>query len=165
MSNAGWERIAVVGVTGSGKTTLAQTLADLLHAPHIELDSLYWGPGWTETPREVLRERVAQALDASAWVVDGNYGQARDIVWRRAAALVWLDDTWPVIFWRLASRTIQRIAARTELWNGNRENWREALFSVDRGLLRSTARQPKKTRKISCRMHSGFAVNRRSGAV
>jgi adenylate kinase family enzyme len=33
-------RIAVVGTTGSGKTTLAKVLATQLAFPHIELDAL-----------------------------------------------------------------------------------------------------------------------------
>ena len=39
-------RIAVIGVTGSGKTTLAQNLAELLGLVHIELDAIHWGPNW-----------------------------------------------------------------------------------------------------------------------
>ncbi len=147
MDNAKWERIAVVGVTGSGKTTLARTLAQRFNVPHVEFDSLYWGPGWTETPREVFRERVAQALSKAAWAADGNYSQARDIVWSRATALVWLDYDWPMIFWRLASRTFQRVAAREELWNGNRENWREALFSRDSLFLWALKSRPKHRRE------------------
>lgn len=146
MASSAWERIAVVGVTGSGKTTLAGTLAQRFTVTHVELDSLYWGPGWTEAPREVFRERVAHALSGPAWVVDGNYGQARDLVWSRATALVWLDYGWPVIFWRLARRTFQRVAAREELWNGNRENWREALFSRDSIFLWALKSRPKHQR-------------------
>jgi ATP-dependent protease Clp ATPase subunit len=41
---AACERILVVGRTGSGKTTLARELAAALHVPHVELDSLYFGP-------------------------------------------------------------------------------------------------------------------------
>lgn len=147
MDNAVWQRIAVVGVTGSGKTTLAQTLAQQFNTPHIEFDSLYWGPGWSAAPPEVFRERVAQAVSVAAWVTDGNYSQVRDIVWSRATALVWLDYAWPVIFWRLASRTLRRIAANEELWNGNRENWREAFFSRDSIFLWALKSRPKHRRE------------------
>ena len=39
--------ILVMGVSGSGKTTYARKLASQLNVPHIELDTLYWGPDWT----------------------------------------------------------------------------------------------------------------------
>jgi hypothetical protein len=97
-------RIAIVGSTGSGKTTLAQQLAQALHLPHVELDALYWGPGWTETPRDEFRQRVRSALDGSSWVTDGNYGKARDIIWERATDLIWLDYSLPLIWSRLFRR-------------------------------------------------------------
>jgi adenylate kinase family enzyme len=37
----------VVGTSAVGKTTLAAALSRRLGVPHIELDALYWGPGWT----------------------------------------------------------------------------------------------------------------------
>ncbi|HMD62726.1 MAG TPA: hypothetical protein VKF83_01970 [Stellaceae bacterium] len=51
----------------------------------------------------------------------------RDIVWRRATHLVWLDYERPVIMARVISRTLARAVLRTELWAGNREQWRHLL--------------------------------------
>jgi adenylate kinase family enzyme len=146
MSKFNWERIVVVGVTGSGKTTLARTLAQRFNMPHVEFDSLYWGPGWSETPREVFRERIAHALSDAHWVADGNYGQARDIVWRRATHLIWLDYDWLVIFERILRRTLQRVFTREELWNGNRENLRDAFFSRDSLFIWALTSRPKQRR-------------------
>ncbi len=52
-------RIVVIGTTGSGKTTLAQEVAARMGLPHVELDALHWGPGWSEAPRETFRAGVA----------------------------------------------------------------------------------------------------------
>ncbi|MEW5719873.1 MAG: AAA family ATPase, partial [Chloroflexota bacterium] len=73
------KRVAVVGTTGSGKTTLARELAHRLGYPHVELDALHWEPNWGEAPRDVFRARVDAALRGDCWVIDGNYGKARDI--------------------------------------------------------------------------------------
>jgi adenylate kinase family enzyme len=126
----GDNRLAVVGTTGSGKTTLARRLARQLGVPHIELDALHWEPGWIEAPDDVFRERVTRALRGPAWVVDGNYHAARDIVWPRATHLVWLDYPLAVILWRLTARTWRRIVTREALWSGNRERW-GAVFGRD----------------------------------
>jgi adenylate kinase family enzyme len=129
------ERIHVIGVSGSGKTTLASRIAHLLDIPHVELDSLHWGPDWTPVPLEVFRVRTAQALSGDRWAVDGNYSKVRDIVWSRADTVVWLDYPLRVIMGRLAWRTLRRVVTREALWGGNRELVWMTLFSRDSILL------------------------------
>jgi hypothetical protein len=85
-------RIAVVGGSGSGKTTVAQRLAELHDLPYVELDALHWGPNWTPCPRDEFRARVESAISGDAWVVDGGYyGMLGDLVLERADLVVWLD--------------------------------------------------------------------------
>jgi len=127
-------RIAVIGTTGAGKTTLARELARRLGYPHIELDALHWEPNWTEAPLEVFRARVDAALCGDGWVIDGNYGKVRDIIWSRADTVVWIDYTLPIILWRLIWRTCKRVITREELWGGNREDIR-AIFGRDSIIL------------------------------
>lgn len=117
-------RLVIVGSTGSGKTTLARTLAGLLGVPHVELDALHWEPEWTPAAPEVFRRRVALATAGPAWVVDGNYRAIRDLVWPRAETVVWLDYSLPVIYRRLAPRTFGRLRSRETLWGSNRERLR-----------------------------------------
>lgn len=124
-------RIAVIGVTGSGKTTLAASLAQTLQIPHIELDALHWKKDWVMTELALFRSEVDQALAVPTWVVDGNYSKVRDLIWPRANTLVWLDYSLPVIIWQLTRRTFERIFSKVELWNGNRETIRGQFFSRD----------------------------------
>ncbi len=121
------KRVAVVGTSGSGKTTLARRIAQRLGCPHVELDALHWGPNWTEASPEVLYARVDAALRGEAWVVDGNYGRVRALIWSRADTIVWLDYALPIILWRVVWRTFRRIVTREELWGNNREDWRAAF--------------------------------------
>lgn len=121
------KRIVVVGTSGSGKTTLAQQLAAWLSYPHIELDSLHWGPNWTEAPDFV--QKVAQAVERPYWVLDGNYSRVRQIIWSQADTIVWLDYSIWVCYWRMVRRAFQRVFLRRELWNGNRESFRGQFLS------------------------------------
>lgn len=126
-------RIVVVGSTGAGKTSLATALSSRLGIPHVELDSLHWEADWTPASTPAFRVRVSEALASDAWVVDGNYGSVRDLVWPRAETIVWLDYGLPIIMWRLTRRTLQRVRTGHELWNGNRERLgtvfsRESLY-------------------------------------
>ncbi len=130
-SPAPLHRIVVVGVTGSGKTTLAQELAHRLGVSHVELDALHWEPGWVQAKPERFRQRVSKALASESWVADGNYREVRGIVWAQADTLVWLDYAlWRALV-RVVWRTARRILRREVLWNDNRETWRNAVFSRD----------------------------------
>jgi adenylate kinase family enzyme len=129
-------RIVVTGSTGSGKSTLAGALSRRLDVPHVELDALYWDPGWKAAPPALFRRRVDAALPPDAcWVVDGNYRAVRDICWARADTLLWLDYSLPLVFCRLTRRCFWRGMARVELYNGNRERFWEHLFTRDSLLL------------------------------
>ncbi|MEW6283544.1 MAG: adenylate kinase, partial [Candidatus Eremiobacterota bacterium] len=127
-------RIHVVGVTASGKSTMARRLADRQGVPHVELDALYWEADWTPARPADFRDRVERALAGEAWVVDGSYLMIRDLIWSRADTVVWLDFSLPRILWQLLRRTLRRVARRETLWNGNRERlWthlctRDSLF-------------------------------------
>ena len=124
-------RIVVIGTTGSGKTTLAQRLAERLSLECIDLDALYWGPNWTPATVEVFRARVEAALCGDRWAVSGNYSRVRDIVWGRADTVIWLDYPLRVALGRLFRRAIRRVVTREELWSGNRETFRGQFLSRD----------------------------------
>ncbi len=111
----------MVGVSGSGKTTFASRLAEALDLPYLELDSIFHQPGWQPRDPVAFRDEVARFVDGGAWVVDGNYGAVRDLVWGRADAVIWLDPPKAVAMWQIITRTLGRILLRRELWNGNRE--------------------------------------------
>jgi adenylate kinase family enzyme len=141
-------RIAVVGTAGSGKSALASHLAERLEVPHIELDAVFWGPEWTPTPIEVFRSHVEKAVSGEAWIADGNYGKVRDIVWRRAESVVWLDYALPVVMGRVINRTLRRALTREELWNGNREGLFKSFFHRDSIVLWSLSTYGRRRREL-----------------
>ncbi|HEX7542314.1 MAG TPA: AAA family ATPase [Anaerolineales bacterium] len=124
-------RIAVVGTTGSGKSMLAENIAQRLHIPHFELDAFHWKPNWTEAPRDATRQRVEAFTRTEAWVTDGNYGFLRDTIWPRLQAVVWLDYPLPVILWQLWWRTWRRVIKKEFLWGTNYERFWPQFFSKD----------------------------------
>ena len=129
------QRVSVIGVTGSGKTRFAASLASRLHVPHVELDALHWEPNWTMVELDIFRGRVASQVSADGWVIDGNYAKVRDLVWGRADTVVWLDYSFALTFARLLRRTLARIRSGEELWNGNRERFAEQFFSRESLLI------------------------------
>jgi adenylate kinase family enzyme len=125
-------KISVRGTSGSGKTTFAAELARRLEVAHVELDALHHGPNWSEPSAEEFRARVEPLLEQDGWVIDGNYeSKLDDLVTRAAGTVVWLDLPLRVSLRRLWRRTRERIRDDIELWNGNKESWRGALFGWD----------------------------------
>ena len=122
-SHLNFTRIGVIGCTGSGKSTFAKELANLMHLTYIELDSIHWQPGWNEAPREVTRRKVNELLQTDSFVVDGNYGFLRDIIWPRLQVIFWLDYPLPRVIWQLWWRTISRIFSKELLWGTNIERF------------------------------------------
>jgi len=128
MELGGFSRISVVGTSCSGKTTLAVQLARLLDLPYVELDSIYWGPGWR--PRPDFVDQVRLAVSNDRWVIDGNYGMVRSTIWERAEAVVWLNLPLRIVLSRAIRRTAQRIRSQ-EIVHGNRETLARAVLDPD----------------------------------
>lgn len=118
-----YTRIVVIGTTSSGKSTLAEALAKELDLDFVELDALYWQPNWIGTPDAEFAAKVDAATRGDRWVVAGNYSRTRLITWSRAQAILWLDYSFPVVFWRLIVRTIRRNWTKEVLWGTNTDRF------------------------------------------
>lgn len=126
-------RILIKGGSGAGKSTLGAVLARQLGVTYVELDALHHGPDWSAASPAELQWRVQDALDDErGWVVDGNYdSKLGGLLLDRAELVVWLDLPLGTKLRRLARRTTLRWLRREELWNGNRETLKDALWGVD----------------------------------
>jgi adenylate kinase family enzyme len=124
------QRIAVVGNSGSGKSTLAKALATRLDIDHTEIDAIYHQADWQPLAEPEFVARIDSATAGERWVVDGNYSAVRGLIWARADTIVWLDLSRPAVMRQIVWRTLRRVGQRQELWNGNRERWRN-FFSLD----------------------------------
>lgn len=146
LSQRGPRRILVAGSSGSGKTTLARRIGVTLDIPHVELDALFHGPGWTRLPD--FEEQVRLLVAQPAWVTEWQYTQARPLLARSADLLVWLDLPRAVVMRQVVARTVSRRLRRTPLWNGNVEGplWR-ALVRRD-SIIRWAWRTHHQTREL-----------------
>ncbi|MBX2811092.1 MAG: hypothetical protein KTR25_04760 [Myxococcales bacterium] len=132
------QRVNVVGTSGSGKSTFAKRLAELLDAPCIEMDRLYHKPNWEESTSEELVASLNEALKPENWVLDGNYhSKSYQTKWARATCIIWLDMSFARTVTQAFGRAIERIRTKKELWpgTGNRETFRRTFLSRESILL------------------------------
>lgn len=125
------DRVVVVGISGAGKSTVARAISSAAQSTHIELDPLFWGPHWTPKPEASFKALVAASVRADRWVVDGNYAVVRELVWPKATTVVWLNLSFPAVFWQVLKRTLHRASTKQPLWHGNRESWRRSFLSSE----------------------------------
>jgi len=123
------KRIVIVGCSCTGKTTLAYNISEMLNIPHFELDVLHWGPNWTT--RKEFEVDVTKAVQNPSWVIDGNYRNVRNLIWDRVDTIIWLNYSFPLVFWRALKRTLPRVFLKKTIYAGNRETIQTTFFSSD----------------------------------
>lgn len=67
-------KIAMLGYSGSGKSTTAALLAEKYSIPVLFLDTVQFMENWQERPLEDSKRIVADFMASnSSWIIDGNY--------------------------------------------------------------------------------------------
>jgi adenylate kinase family enzyme len=124
-------RFNIVGTSGAGKSIFSRRLAEILRAPHIEMDRLFWRANWQQAPEAEFLADLQVALGAPCWVLDGNYSRSIPVKWATVDAVIWLDYPFAVIFMQAVMRALRRAWGKQELWpgTGNRESFRQTFFS------------------------------------
>ena len=124
-------RFNIIGTSGAGKSTFARRLADILQAPHIEMDRLFWRANWQQAPEAEFLADLKAALAVPRWMLDGNYERSIPVKWAHVDAVIWLDYPFAVTFTQAVMRALQRAWRKQELWpgTGNRESFRQSFFS------------------------------------
>ncbi|MDP9317839.1 MAG: adenylate kinase [Actinomycetota bacterium] len=120
-------RILVYGVTGSGKTWLAEQLSRVTGIEWHAVDDLTWEPGWVAVPMDEQRRRIEAICSQPEWILDSAYGDWLDIPLAHSALVVALDYPRWFSLQRLLRRTVARLVDRQPTCNGNRETLRELV--------------------------------------
>lgn len=107
MSGPRAQRIHIVGGPGSGKSTVARQLGQLLPAPVYGLDSLaYAGGAGPKRDRAQRRADVEEIAESAHWITEGICLWWCDPLATRAEQIVWLDVPSHIAIYRIIRRHI-----------------------------------------------------------
>jgi adenylate kinase family enzyme len=84
-------RIAIVGATAVGKSTLAERLGRLLDLPTYHLDSLFWRPGWVPTPEHEWEQLLRRLVAGDRWIIDGGFTTSMRMRFEGADTIIFVD--------------------------------------------------------------------------
>ena len=85
------ERILIIGCGGAGKSTLARQLGEKLNLPVVHLDKLFWHPGWVESTKEEIDEKIRAEMQRPQWIMDGNYNRTLPERVKYCDTIIYLD--------------------------------------------------------------------------
>lgn len=67
-------RIAILGYSGSGKSTAARSISMQCNFPVLHLDTVHWLPSWHERDDNEAAAMIDAFLDShDSWIIEGNY--------------------------------------------------------------------------------------------
>jgi adenylate kinase family enzyme len=123
------ERIAIVGCSGGGKSTLARAVGERLGLPVVHMDTLFWKPGWVESDADSFRVLVDEAAATERWVMDGGFVSYSAVRFARADTVIWVDRPMWLCLWRAFARMLLNFGhSRADLAPGCPERFDFAFY-------------------------------------
>lgn len=108
------KKIVLLGRGGSGKSTAAKKLGEIINVPVIELDKVFWQPGLVPLSKGVWTSLQRDLASKDEWIMDGDLGKY-DFLSERlkyADAVIILD--FPLF--TCAMRAFKRSRERLDFW-------------------------------------------------
>jgi adenylate kinase family enzyme len=136
---------------------LADRLAGALGLRHVEVDALAHGPQWQRRPTFVAD--VDEATRGDGWVADSfGYPDVQDLLWVRCDTFVWVDYGRAVVMTRVLRRSLARATYDRELWNGNREGFRDWV-DPEHPIRWAWSQHAPRRAQVEARLAAGHAVD------
>ena len=87
------DRILIIGINGSGKSTFANKLGAKLNREVIHLDSIYYKSGWqvAHQTRDEWKQKVKELVSKERWIIDGHYNSTLNIRMPTADTIIFFN--------------------------------------------------------------------------
>ena len=122
-------RIAIIGISASGKSVFARELAKKTSLPLIHMDQLFWKADWKEAPEAEYFHQHEEMIQQDRWIIEGYIEESMASRLKRADLILYLDFPGWLCALRLVQRWfIHRRKARPELPKEALEKFKRKFF-------------------------------------
>lgn len=102
-------KILIIGLPGSGKSTFANKLGKVLNREVVHLDKLYRKSGWQIAfSKTEWLELVKSLISRERWIIDGNYNNTLDIRLSASNTIVFLNFNKIICLYRIFMRCYKK---------------------------------------------------------
>lgn len=85
------KKIAIIGGSGTGKTTLADKLGILLNLPVIHIDGIHHLENWKIRDKDERDNIILEKIKSDKWITDGTYTSTLNERLKKAELVIYLD--------------------------------------------------------------------------
>lgn len=122
-------RIAIIGISASGKSVFGRKLAEKTGLPLIHMDQIFWKGNWEAVPQSEYLKRHQEIIQENQWIIEGYVNESMADRLKRADQIIYLDYPGWLCTLRLIWRWLMhRKQARPELPKEALENLKYETF-------------------------------------
>lgn len=86
-----YNKIAIVGAPGTGKTTLSNILSKLYGIEATHIDGIHHLENWVQRDKEERDNIILDIVKRDKWIIDGTYKATLKPRFEAADLIIWLD--------------------------------------------------------------------------
>ncbi len=130
------KKIAIAGISASGKSTISRTIAEKTGLPLFHMDQLFWKGNWEEIPEAEYLKTHAELIKKDEWIIEGYVDEKMSDRLKAADIVLYLDYSGVRCALQLVKRWVQhRKKSRPELHEDAQEkfSWSFLWLVLTRG--------------------------------
>lgn len=131
MINQKENKIAIVGISASGKSFFARNLGNKTGLIIYHMDKLFWKDNWQEIPEQEYLKEHEKLIEKDKWIIEGYIDSKMANRLEKSDLVIFLDYPGAYCAWQLIKRWLtHRKVARPELPKEAIEKFKMKFFWI-----------------------------------